>query len=138
MRKIIGYFDGTESALLTNLVCEGYDTLPVSNGYDNHGMNVRIINNENRIDVLVGYLHKIYSPEGSTPAGAVTYQDVFHVCRTFDIPLVLQVDGDLHDKARALMADAPPCVLFVDPSDSLKKVRELLEQPSECSGEEAD
>ena len=137
MRKIIGYFDGTESALLTNLVCEGYDTLPVSNGYDNHGMNVRIINNENRIDVLVGYLHKIYSPEGSTPAGAVTYQDVFHVCRTFDIPLVLQVDGDLHDKARALMADAPPCVLFVDPSDSLKKVRELLEQPSECSGEEA-
>jgi len=133
MRKIIGYFDGTESALLTNLVCEGYDTLPVSNGFDNHGINVRIINNENRVDVLVGYLHKIYSPEGSTPAGAVTYQDVFHVCRTFDIPLVLQVDGDLHDKARALMADAPPCVLFVDPKDALNKVRQLLEQPSGCS-----
>ncbi|MCL1602136.1 MAG: hypothetical protein M3112_11510 [Actinomycetia bacterium] len=134
MRKIIGYFDGTESALLTNLVCEGYDTMPISNGFDNHGMNVRIINKENRVDVLVGYLHKIYSPKGSTPAGAVTYQDVFHVCRTFDIPLVLQVDSHLHDEARALMADAPPCVLFVDPSDALEKVRQLLDQPSECSG----
>lgn len=133
MRKIIGYFDGTDSALLTGLVCEGYDTLPVSNGFDNHGLNVRIVNNENRVDVLVGYLHKIYSPEGSTPAGAVTYQDVFHVCRTFDIPLVLQVDGDLHDKARALMVDAPPSVLFVDPSESLRTIRQLLEHPGEGS-----
>ena len=134
MRKVIGYFDGTDSALLTDLVCEGYDTLPVSNGFDNHGMNVRIINNENRVDVLVAYLHKIYSPEDMIPAGAVTYQDIFHVCRTFDIPLVLEVDRDLHDKARALMVDAPPCILFVDPSDTLKKVRQLLEQPAGCSG----
>ena len=135
MRKIIGYFDGTDSALLTNLVCEGYDTLPISNGFDNHGMNVRIINNENRIDVLVAYLHKIYSPEGTTRSGAVTYQDVFHVCRMFDIPLVLEVDRDLHEKARALMLDTPPCVLFVDPNDTLTKVRELLEQPEGCSGQ---
>jgi hypothetical protein len=133
MRKIIGYFDGMDPALLTDLVCEGYDTLPISNGFDNHGMNVRIINNENRVDILVAYLHKIYSPEGATPSGAVTYQDVFHVCRTFDIPLVLVVDHALHDKARALMADIPPCVLFVDPSEARKKVRELLEQPHECS-----
>ena len=74
MRKIIGYFDGMDSALLTDLVCEGYDTLPISNGFDNHGMNVRIINNENRVDILVTYLHKIYSPEGETPsADGVTY-----------------------------------------------------------------
>jgi len=31
MRKTIGYFDGTDSALLTSLVCDGYDTLPISN-----------------------------------------------------------------------------------------------------------
>jgi len=133
MRKTIGYFDGTDSALLTDLVCEGYDTLPISNGFDNHGMHVRIINNENRVDVLVGYLHKIYSPEGMTPSGAVTYQDVFHVCRTFDIPLVLEIDEELHDKARALFVDTPPCVLFVDPANTLKKVRQILEQPDGCS-----
>ena len=133
MRKTIGYFDGTDSALLTDLVCEGYDTLPISNGFDNHGMHVRIINNENRVDVLVGYLHKIYSPEGMTPSGAVTYQDVFHVCRTFDFPLILEVARERHDKARALLHDAPPCVRFVDPSDTLHIVREILEQPEGCT-----
>ena len=132
MRKIIGYFEGTDAALLTDLVCEGHDTLPISNGFDNHGMHVRIINNENKIDVLVGYVHKIYSPEGSTPSGAVTYQDVFHVCRTFDIPLVLEVDTALQDKARALFVDTPPCVHFVDPSETLTRVRKILASPGTC------
>jgi len=129
MRKVIGYFEGTDSRLLTDLVCDGYDTLPISNGFDNHGMHVRIINNENRVDVLVGYVHKIYSPHGNTPAGAVTYQDVFHLCRTFDIPLVLEVDRDLHDKARALFVNAPPGVRFVDPSETLETVKKILEHP---------
>lgn len=133
MRKIIGYFEGTDAALLTDLVIDGHDTLPVSNGFDNHGMHVRIINNENKVDVLIGYLHKIYSPEGLTPTGAVTYQDVFHVCRTFDIPLILEVDADLHDKARSLMVDAPPCVKYVDPSETLNTVRRILEHPENCS-----
>jgi hypothetical protein len=132
MRKIIGYFEGTDAALLTDLVCEGHDTLPISNGFDNHGMHVRIINNENRVDILVGYVHKIYSPEGSTPSGAVTYQDVFHVCRTFDIPLVLEVDEALQEKARALFTDAPPCVRFVDPSETLAVAREILSNPGSC------
>jgi hypothetical protein len=133
MRKVIGYFDGTDSALLTDLVCDGYDTLPISNGFDNHGMHVRIINNENRVDLLIGYLHKIYSPEGSTPAGAVTYQDVFHVCRTFDVPLILEVSSDLHDKARALLVDVPPSVRLVDPSEALSTVREILDGPERNS-----
>jgi hypothetical protein len=133
MRKIIGYFEGTDAALLTDLVIDGYDTLPISNGFDNHGMHVRIINNENKVDILIGYLHKIYSPEGHTPPGSVTYQDVFHVCRTFEVPLILEVDADLHDKARAMMVDTPPCVKYVDPSDTLKTVREILENPEGCS-----
>ena len=53
MRKSVGYFEGTDSKLLTALVCDGYDTLPVSNGFDNHGMHVRLINDQNRFDLLV-------------------------------------------------------------------------------------
>lgn len=125
--KVIGYFDGTDPALLTNLVCDGYDTLPISNGFDNHGMHLRIINNENRVDVLIGYVHKIYSPEGSTPQGAVTYQDVFHVCRTFNIPLLLLVAHDLREKARTLFDDIPVSVRFVDPSDVLAEITAALQ-----------
>ena len=78
MRKIVGYFDGTDSTLLTGLVCDGYDTVPISNGFDNHGMHVRIINNENKVDLLIGYVHKIFAPEDSVQAGGVTYEDIFH------------------------------------------------------------
>ncbi len=126
MRKTIGYFDGTDSALLTNLVCEGYDTLPISNGFDNHGMHVRIINNENRVDLLIGYVHKIFAPADSVPPGGVTYQDIFHVCRTFEIPLLLEVHTGLHEKAKALFDEIPDCVNFVDPDDMLAKTREVL------------
>ncbi len=127
MRKNIGYFEGTDSSLLTDLVCNGYDTVPISNGFDNHGMHVRIINNENRIDVLVGYVHKVYATDDDVQSGGVvTYQDVFHVCRTFDIPLVLAVHRELHDKARKLFTEIPDVVEFVDPADMLSRVREIL------------
>ena len=127
MRKNIGYFEGTDSALLTDLVCDGYDTLPIANGFDNHGMHVRIINNENRVDLLIGYVHKIFAPDDVVPPGGVTYQDIFHVCRTFEIPLILVVHSGLQEKARALVDGIPEVVEFVDPAETLERVRELLE-----------
>ena len=125
-RKVVGYFAGTDSALLTDLVCDEYDTVPISNGFDNHGMNVRIINNENRVDLLIGYVHKIFAPVDSVQPGGVTYQDIFHVCRTFQIPLLLEVHSELHEKAKALFDDIPDCVNFVDPEDMLATSREVL------------
>lgn len=126
MRKTVGYFEGTDSTLLTDLVCDGYDTLPISNGFDNHGMHVRIINNENRVDVLIGYVHKIFAPQDDTPTGAVTYQDIFHVCRTFQVPLILEVSTRLHEKAKTLFEDIPDVVEFVDPSQMYPRVSEIL------------
>jgi hypothetical protein len=125
-RKVVGYFAGTDSTLLTSLVCDDVDTIPISNGFDNHGMNVRIINNENRVDLLIGYVHKIFAPADSVPPGGVTYQDIFHVCRTFDIPLLLEVRSELHEKAAALFDEIPDCVKFVDPNDMLGNTREAL------------
>ena len=112
MRKSVGYFEGTDSTLLTALVCEGYDTLPVSNGYDSHGSHVRLINDQNRYDLLVGYLHKIYAPEEHDPTQP-SYQDVFHICRTYGIPLLLEVQPDI--------------VEFVDPSEMLDTALKILE-----------
>ena len=125
-RKVVGYFAGTDSTLLTALVCADHDTVPISNGFDNHGMNVRIINNENRVDLLIGYVHKIFAPTDSVQPGGVTYQDIFHVCRTFQIPLLLEVQSGLHEQASALFGDIPDCVSFVDPSEMLTRAREVL------------
>jgi len=126
MRKTIGYFDGTDSKLLTSLVCAGYDTLPVSNGFDNHGRNVRLINDQNRYDLLISYVHKIFAPETRLP-NQVSYQDVFHICRTYQIPLILEVGTDLQDKVREMLENPPDIVKFVDPEDTLQVALEILE-----------
>ncbi len=128
MRKIVGYFEGTDSTLLTGLVCDGHDTVPISNGFDNHGMHVRIINNENKVDLLIGYVHKIFAPEDSVQPGGVTYEDIFHVCRTFDIPLLLEVRSDRQQAARNLFNEIPDVVEFVDPDEIFEKAREILEE----------
>ena len=128
MRKVVGYFEGTDSTLLTDLVCDGYDTVPISNGFDNHGMHVRIINNENRIDALIGYVHKVYAAEDGVASGGVTYQDIFHVVRTFKIPLLLEVEDALQEKARALFTDVPDVVQFVDPKEMFPTIKDILQQ----------
>jgi len=125
MRKSIGYFEGTDSTLLTRLVCDGYDTLPVSNGFDNHGMHVRLVNDQNRFDLLIGYVHKIFAPEPLLPSQP-SFQDVIHICRTYSIPLLLEVPAELHDNARALLNDPPDIVRFVDPGDMVRVAEEIL------------
>ncbi len=126
MRKVVGYFEGTDSTLLTDLVCDGFDTVPISNGFDNHGMHVRIINNENRVDALIGYVHKVYAAEDGVASGGVTYQDIFHVVSTFSIPLLLEVEDALQEKARALFTDVPDVVEFVDPKQMFPKIKSIL------------
>ena len=125
MRKTIGYFEGTDSPLLTALICDGYDTIPISNGYDNHGAHIRLINQENRVDLLIGYLHKVYAPEGAKP-GVAKYQDIFLICRNFNIPLLLEIPEELHEVARAILENPPDVVRFVDPSRMLETAREIL------------
>lgn len=121
-RARVGYFAGTDSTLLTRLICEGWDTLPISNGFDNHGKHVRLINEDSRIELLIGYLHKVYAP-----ADAETrFQDIFHVCRTYRLPLLLLVPAALHEQARALLGELPRVVHLADPADAADKALELL------------
>ena len=121
-RKSVGYFEGTDSTLLTNLVLNGFDTVPISNGSDRHGMNVTRIDNQNRHDVLIGYLHKICAQVDDD----VQAQDVFHICRTYSIPLLLEVPAALHEKIRERIPDAPSVVELLDPADTLRRALEIL------------
>jgi len=121
-RKSVGYFEGTDSRLLTALVLAGYDTIPVSNGLDHHGICVGRINQQTRTDILIGYPHKITAQ----PDDDIQTQDIFHVCRTYDIPLILVVPAHLHDQAWKLLPETPTVVELADPADTLSRALELL------------
>ncbi len=121
-RKSVGYFEGTDSTLLTHLIMAGYDTIPVSNGADNHGHCVGRITQQSRFDILIGYMHKI----AAQPGDELQCSDVFHICKTYDIPLLLEVPGHLHEAARSVLPEAPTMVEFLDPADTLNRAVELL------------
>ena len=126
-RKKVGYFDGTDSRLLTALVCDGYDTIPVSNGRDNHGHHVRLINDKNRVDLLIGYLHKIIAPDGAArEQGDINTEDLFHICRILEIPLLLEIPEALQPRAIELLGSPPDIIRLVDPADTLTVARALL------------
>jgi hypothetical protein len=126
-RKKVAYFDGTDSMLLTALVCDGYDTIPVSNGRDNHGHHVRLINDKNRVDLLIGYVHKIIAPDDETrEKNDVTAKDLFHTCRILEIPLLLEIPEALQPRAIELLDNPPDIVKLVDPADTLEVARALL------------
>ena len=57
--KTVGYLEGTDPEFLTKLVCMGYRTLPIGNDIDNHGKNIAFISIADKVDLIVGYLHKV-------------------------------------------------------------------------------
>jgi hypothetical protein len=57
--KTIGYLEGTDPDFLTKLVCMGHKTLPIGNDVDNHGKNIAFISIADKVDLIVGYLHKV-------------------------------------------------------------------------------
>jgi len=125
--KRVGYFDGTDARLLTALVCDGYGTIPLSNGRDNHGHHVLLINHKNRVDLLIAYLHKIIAPEGDAMEKSdVTSEDLFHICRILEIPLLLEIPKALQPRAIELLQNPPDIVRLVDPADTFEVARKLL------------
>jgi len=108
--------------LLTSLTAQGFDTLPVSNGYDGHGKNVRLFNERDQVDAVIGYLHKVVVPKG----WEVTTVDILHACITYNIPVLLAVPCKLHGKSRKLLGKAAEHVKLVEPSEMLGTIKEIL------------
>ena len=121
-RKRVGYFEGTDPAVLTSLICDNCDTLPISNGFDNYGQHVRLLNEERKVDLLIGYLHKIIAPAGADTQA----EDIVRVCEIYQIPFLLIVPQPLHQCARRKLRHWPDEVQMVDPAKVLEQARIVL------------
>ncbi len=126
MPQVIGYFEGTDPVVLTSLVCHGYATQPISNGADNHGTHILLLNQLSKPDVIVGYLHKVMAHE---PADAdwPSAEDIVFQCRILSVPLVLVVPEESIECAPQFFEDLPEVVVFTTPEQMLQTVDNLLD-----------
>lgn len=111
--KTIGYLEGTDPQLLSRLVLDGFGTLPLGNGWDGHGKYVNHLTRDDNVDAVVGYLHKIFPPEGSAEGP----RDVLFACRTHGIPVYLIVPKEKHDSARNYLKHMAEGVTLVDSAE---------------------
>ncbi len=119
--KIVGYMEGTNPEVLTNLLLEGFETMPLSNGWDNHGRYVAHINRSDNIALVVGYLHKFLPV-----AKEFSLDDMMSTLKIYKIPTVLIVPGAKQAKAKKLLAGKAIKYKFADPSEVTKVIIGLL------------
>ena len=116
----VAYFEGTDPITLTRLTIKGVNSLPVSNGWDNHGKNINHITKEDKITAVIGYLHKVIPVQGM----AITTKDILFTCKAYNIKVFLVAPDDLIDEARELVADAGDNITIVAPDELCGKLME--------------
>ena len=137
--KTVGYFEGTDTALLTALVANGFGTLPLANDWDSHGKNASRITPRD-VNLIVGYLHKIVPPtldsskeqEKSVPVGVEKTQrlrpfEFLYSAKANNIPVFVVVFGKYHEAAKKILGEAADLATLVKPEELEDKVREFLE-----------
>ena len=122
MGKVIGYLEGTDALWLTTLQMLGYDTEPVSNGSDSHGMNIQMIDERRQPSLVLGYIHKIMpTPDMETSPG-----EILNRTTIYQIPVLVVCPTEHHERARQLVPELPSNAQLVDPGDVINKIRQIL------------
>jgi len=124
LKKIIGYMEGADPLWLTTLQLLGFDTLPLSNGQDGHGLNIQLIMHGNHPDLVICWPHKLVYPGEPD----ISPRDLLHATTLFEIPVLVACPAEYHADAVNLLGELPANIHLVDPSEILVKARALLGQ----------
>ncbi len=119
---IVAYLEGTDPLVLTRLAVKGVGTIPVSNGFDNHGKYVNHLTSQDGVSLVIGYLHKVQP----TSVMALTPQDLLFACVTHNIPVLLIAETSDHDEAKELLGAVADHVHLVDPQDLYEAILEIV------------
>jgi len=120
--KIVGYMQGTDSELLTNLMLEGIETLPLSNGWDNHGKYIAHVNRTDNLALVVGYLHKFIPIAKEFAKG----DDILSTMKIYKIPVVFIVPASKQAKAKKILSGKGLKYKLADPAEASKVIMSLL------------
>ena len=124
--KTIGYFDGTDSNLLTILAANGFCTIPLGNEWDGYG---KVATNlePDEVDLIIAYLHKLLPPKNAEKGPIPTPVNLLYRAKTYEIPVIVVVPKELHKKAKVLLDEAADFVKFVAAENLEEEVRKILD-----------
>jgi hypothetical protein len=118
----VGYLDGVDPLMLTRLAVRGVGTLPVSNGFDNHGKFINAITERDAIDLVVGHLHKLLR----TQRQGFLVEDLLDSCYSCQIPILVIAPREDHDRARLLRGRANDRLILVGPDEAYSEIARRL------------
>ena len=122
MSKIVGYMEGTDPLWLTTLQVLGCDTLPLSNGQDGHGLNIQLLTQGNRPDLIICWLHKLVWPKYYE----MSPRELLHATRQYGIPVVVACPREYHERVAEVLGELPPNVRLTDPAELMEQLRHEL------------
>jgi len=122
--KTVGYLEGTDPEFLTKLVCMGYKTLPIGNDIDNHGKNIAFISIADKIDLIVGYLHKV-SP---LPAVTKSLKEFLTPGIIHQIPILLLAPKETLTNAKKIVSEATTStyIKVINPKNLMDESMKIL------------
>jgi len=118
----VGYLEGTDSLFLNELIARGMDTVPLSNGVDNHGKFIGHLSKADDISIVVGFLHKVVPLADSN----LTPRDMLHSCQLHDIPVLVIAQKSIHARAKEILGRASKFAKLVDPIDLMETFKKVV------------
>lgn len=122
MAKSVGYLSGTDSATLSQLTAAGVITIPLSNGWDNHGKYVGMLTVADNIGAIVGYFHKFIGP----PEAESHPTELLQRTRIHKIPVVVVCPANVMTQAKELLGDNGKKLRWATPEQVYHQVMELV------------
>lgn len=121
----VGYFDGTDSILLTKIAAQGFCTVPLGNGWDGHGKMATLLE-PGEVDLVIAYLHKLLPPKDAEETPVPTPVNLLHRAKSYNIPIFVIVPKEFHKEAKKRLGEAADYVKLVAPDDLDAEVRKKL------------
>jgi CBS domain-containing protein len=122
MARNVGYLSGTDSATLSQLAASGVNTIPFSNGWDNHGKYIGMVTVSDNLGAIVGYFHKLVAPpEAQTPPSSFLDRARIH-----KIPVVVVCPANVMTHAKEILGDSGTELHWVTPDQVYDKVMALI------------
>lgn len=119
---LVGYLEGVDPVVLTRLTLHGVETLPLSNGVDQHGKNITLLTPSDKVSLVVGYFHKVVPVSGI----ALPPEYLLQACRLYKIPVLLLVPKEEIPKAEKMLSSVKEAVEFIDPQEAFQAIKEKL------------